>query len=367
MREALNLVGFRGGIISGHHMSSLNPNKITSFNPVLRDIDSSLCGESACWSEPLAHTALVAEGGGQRGIFTAGVLDNWLAEQYNPFELLIGTSAGAQNLSSFVTGQLGFAQASIAQLSKQARFFDIKRGLKGSNTVDLDWYFDQVNHAPFHLNTESGLAKLHNRKLLISTTNSSSYQASFFQPQKSNWLTLLKASSALPFLYRKGVMIGGDYHVDGGLSAPLPVEEAYRRGAKKIVVIRTMPKEYEAHTPWVKRLKKWVCSSNRCPKAIEYFLHHEAEYKRSLQFIASPPSDVDIVQIFPESQLTSQILGSEDNELNNDYKMGIEAGKRFIEANPVGHFMGGSSLEKLNIPEVRYSTKRDINSGPRYC
>ncbi|MCL1065020.1 patatin family protein [Shewanella benthica] len=295
--------------------------------------------------EPIARMALVAEGGGQRGIFTAGVLDSWLENDYNPFELLIGTSAGAQNLSSYLTGQAGFAQTSIAQLSKQPEFFNIKRGLKGSNTVDLDWYFEQGSDAQFRLNTEYGLTKLQSRSLLISTTNSSSYQALFSSPNAKNWLTLLKASSALPYLYRKGVQINGDYHVDGGLSAPLPVEEAYKRGARKIVVIRTMPKEYTAHTPWVNRLKSWICSSNRCPKALDYFVHHEAAYKHSLQFIASPPDDVEVIQIFPESRLTSHILGSADVQLEHDYLMGKRAGLLFIEDNPVSLLARGNFVQ----------------------
>ena len=51
--------------------------------------------------------ALVAEGGGQRGIFTAGGLDAWLDAGHDPFDILIGTSAGSQNLTSFVARQKG--------------------------------------------------------------------------------------------------------------------------------------------------------------------------------------------------------------------------------------------------------------------
>ena len=50
--------------------------------------------------------ALVCEGGGQRGIFTAGVLDEFMRAQFNPFDLYFGTSAGAQNLSAYVCNQL---------------------------------------------------------------------------------------------------------------------------------------------------------------------------------------------------------------------------------------------------------------------
>ena len=45
--------------------------------------------------DPIARTALVAEGGGQRGIFTAGVLDSWLESGYNtiPYKYLVSSEA----------------------------------------------------------------------------------------------------------------------------------------------------------------------------------------------------------------------------------------------------------------------------------
>ncbi|WP_413698821.1 patatin-like phospholipase family protein [Psychromonas sp. KJ10-10] len=76
------------------------------------------------YSKPpvIENTALIVEGGGQRGIFTAGVLDSWLAQDFNPFSLLIGTSAGAQNLSTYMTHQPGHAKQSIMRLSRHPDF-----------------------------------------------------------------------------------------------------------------------------------------------------------------------------------------------------------------------------------------------------
>lgn len=287
-------------------------------------------------SLPQVGVALVAEGGGQRGIFTAGILDSWLEQQFNPFKLLIGTSAGAQNLSSYLTQQKGFAHTSITEFSSSPKFFSLSRPLKGESSVDLDWYFDQVNVnklgelSPHHLDIHKGIEQLRERQLLISATNSSNYQAQFFTPNKDNWLTLLKASSALPLLYRQGVKINGEFQVDGGLSAPLPVEEAYKRGAKKIVVLRTLPKEYSANTPWVNRLKSWVCTSNQCPKALDFFIHHEYVYRDALRFIESPPDDLEIIQIFPEQNLKSKLIGSKKLALQSDYLQGKQAGAAFI-------------------------------------
>ena len=50
--------------------------------------------------------ALVVEGGGA-SIFAAGVLDEFLQEKFNPFDLFIGVSAGAVTLASYLAGQYG--------------------------------------------------------------------------------------------------------------------------------------------------------------------------------------------------------------------------------------------------------------------
>ena len=44
--------------------------------------------------------ALVVEGGGMKGIYTAGILDAFHTANFNPFNLYIGVSAGTTGLTS---------------------------------------------------------------------------------------------------------------------------------------------------------------------------------------------------------------------------------------------------------------------------
>ena len=55
---------------------------------------------------------------------------------------------------------------------------------------------------------------------------------------------MLWASSAVPVLFRSFVELGGRRYTDGGVTAPVPVEEAYRRGARRILVIRSRPADF---------------------------------------------------------------------------------------------------------------------------
>lgn len=296
-------------------------------------------------SMPIEGTALIAEGGGQRGIFTAGVLDAWLDMEFTPFSLMIGTSAGAQNISSYLAKQRGFAQRSIVELSRDKHFFDLKRPLLGGNTVDLDWYFAQASQGKYQLNVTKAVSALAQRQILFTATRVSDYRPVYFSPNSDNWLTLLKASSALPFLYKQGVEINGEYHLDGGLSDPVPVEEAYRRGARRIVVIRTVPKNSSQMTPWLHRLRGWLKQHHRNVKMVDYYAHHEKVYRRTLAFLANPPADLELIQIYPSAPLASKIIGSGELELDRDYLAGKELGRQMLLSGKLDFLLGASPIQ----------------------
>ena len=290
--------------------------------------------------------ALIAEGGGQRGIFTAGVLDAWLDAQYDEFDMFIGTSAGSQNLTSFLARQKGYAKRLIRGVSRHKRFFQPSRGFVGKHIVDLDWYFDKTKESNRLLDFDSARCNLGNRELLITATNSRDRKAYYLEPtgDSHQWRELLKASSALPFLYKQGVKLPvqshisnkqvqrseSDFYLDGGLAAPLPVREAYKRGARKIIIIRTADAQFQAQSAWLHKLKSLICVTGHCPKTISFLLQHEQAYKEELAFIANPPSDVQIIQIFAKEKLQSKLLGSTDANLKRDYKIGVEAGRGFL-------------------------------------
>ncbi len=68
-------------------------------------------------------TALVAQGGGQRGIFTSGVLDAFLLSNFDPFDEFYGTSAGALNICAFLSRQAELGKSFILDLTTAPEFF----------------------------------------------------------------------------------------------------------------------------------------------------------------------------------------------------------------------------------------------------
>jgi predicted patatin/cPLA2 family phospholipase len=319
-------------------------------------------------------TALVAEGGGQRGIFTAGVLDAWLESNFDPFDILIGTSAGSQNITSYVSRQKGYAKRLIRGLTRHRRFFQLGRALTGKHVVDLDWYFDKTKEAKRLLDFDTAIENVNGREVLFTATNVRNRKAYYLNPLKSQdaWVDLIKASSALPMLYKQGVPLktiqdyrtdaaNTDFYLDGGLAAPLPVTEAYARGARKIVVIRTVDQSFQAQSAWLQRISAVMCATGQCPKTIDYLLQHERAYQKELAFIDNPPDDVEIIQIFADKKLQSKLLGSSDIELKHDYKLGSVAGKAFLRSHYDLINAKGENHKEAFIP-VTLSEQDGLNS-----
>ncbi|MDD1780875.1 patatin family protein [Enterovibrio sp. ZSDZ35] len=192
------------------------------------------------------RVALVAQGGGQRGVFTAGVIDAFLEAQFDPFELYIGTSAGALNLSSYITRQRGFGFRFITQYTTHDRFFNLMKYVRRQQFMDLDWALEAAgpNH-PGGLRVENARSILQKRRAYACVTNTHTLEPEYFHLLEDNYMDVLKATCAIPLLYPESVQIGDHHFVDGGVSGAIPAREAYNRGADIIIVIRTEPVEEE--------------------------------------------------------------------------------------------------------------------------
>ena len=293
--------------------------------------------------EPLALTpfksqkiALVCEGGGQRGIFTAGVLDEFQRARFNPFQLMLGTSAGAQNLSAFVCGQPGYARRVISRYTTAPQFFNPLRFVRGGHLIDLDWLVD-VTGQQMPLALEAAESYLGNdREFLMCACRSDDYSPTYFSPTRENWLSVLKASSAIPGFYRMGVELDGISYQDGGISDAIPVEEAYRRGADTIIVVRTVPSQMFYAPQWMKRMEQWLSESS-LQQLVHMMQHHEKSYRRIQQFIENPPGNLRIFEIYPPKPLASRALGSRLSALNRDYHLGRRCGRYFLAT--VAHWL----------------------------
>lgn len=274
--------------------------------------------------------AVVAEGGGQRGIFTAGVLDAFLENHFNPFQLGLGVSAGAQNLLSYFLGEQGYAKRAIAELTAAPGFFVPYRWLGARGVIDLDRYFESTVFDPEYRLPYQRISDVQKfRQLLFIATNRRTMQPMYLQPDRQTVINYLKASSAVPFLYKAPVNVSGQQLVDGGVADPLPIHRAIELGARYIVIIRTVCDD-TAHSSWRQRIDALPLRRALPATLLQMLDVHEQAYARAIDIIQQPPQGVRVISIAPKTPLQSHAFGSSSDAIINDYETGRLCGTDMV-------------------------------------
>lgn len=204
---------------------------------------------------PAGRVALVVEGGAMRGIFAAGVLDVFLEQRFRPFDLALGVSVGASNMLSFLAGQHGRTRRCFLDQMSRPEFMDPWRAVRGGHWMDLDWLWDAIERED-PLDRKAAAAS--GIEYALVATSARTGKPRYLAPGADDMLEALKASCALPVLYRKMVTLDGESFVDGGLSDPIPVREAYRRGARTMVVLRSRAAHFVKNARVANRVGAWA-------------------------------------------------------------------------------------------------------------
>lgn len=96
-------------------------------------------------------TGLVLEGGGMRGLYTAGVLDV-LMENGISFDGVIGVSAGAIHGCSYVSGQIGRSIRYNTKYYKDKRMMSFHNFLRTGDLVDEKFFCQFTRGRQLHTN-----------------------------------------------------------------------------------------------------------------------------------------------------------------------------------------------------------------------
>ena len=184
-----------------------------------------------------SRTALVLEGGGMRGVFTAGVLDCFMDRGLR-FPYTIGVSAGASNGLSYISNQRGRSRFSDIDLLKEHNYIGWRHLLQGRGYIDLHYlfYVYPEKYFPF----DYGAFFRAPGRFVMVVSNCQTGQAEYLEEKRdpNRLLEICKASCTLPVLcpvsYVDGVPM-----VDGGVCDAIPVRHALDEGFERAVLVLT--------------------------------------------------------------------------------------------------------------------------------
>ncbi|MGE5417847.1 MAG: patatin-like phospholipase family protein [Acidobacteriota bacterium] len=268
-----------------------------------------------------SKNALVVEGGGSRGIFNAGVLDAFLTEGFDPFNIYIGVSAGAYCLASFLARMYQGTYRLYTDYCRRPEYINWWRFIRGGHLLDLDWLL-KISNREMPLDLDRLLDP--RNEYYIGVTDARHGQVNHIMPNQNNLMDLLKASMAIPLLYRKFVDINGMECVDGGLADPIPVRKAHELGASNIMVLRTRLHSYSMKPTVGDTFGSLLLFKH--PALVRASHNRPNVYQESIAFIRNPPDGVRIIEINPPECFRTKRLTMDLEIFKSDYQLGYTAG-----------------------------------------
>jgi predicted patatin/cPLA2 family phospholipase len=275
-------------------------------------------------------TALVAEGGGMRCIFAAGVLHAFGQEGFDPFDLYIGVSAGACHLASHLAGQNDRNFEITLRYSMTSDFINPWRFAAGGHLIDLDWMWEQtMRNYRLDLSYLFHKLQVQKKQYITVATSMETGKALYLTPDEVTLEHYLKVSSAMPVFYRNILNVNAEKATDGGIADPIPVGEALRRGATDITVIRSRPADY------VKRQSPLTLIFGlyfrKYPRLVKSFRMRAKRYMEEVDLIRHPPPGVTVNEIAPPSDSGIGRTTRDETVLKAVYRKGIDYGINFIK------------------------------------
>lgn len=262
-----------------------------------------------------------------RSVFSAGVLDGFLAQDFNPFGMYIGVSAGAYNLSAYLAGSAGASLRTYLTFATQTHFISYARFLRGGHLLDLDWLIDK---ALTYTQAELDTIYQHRKPFYVAVTDIESGQAHYLDTNARTLQQAIKASAALPLLYRDFPVFNGRAVTDGGVADSIPVAEAIRLGAKRIMVLRARPHHYVKKDTLGHRLIRWQLRKHRALTAT--MRQRVRLYQATLHLMRNPPHGIEIIEICPPATLTLGRFNRQCLRLQAAYESGGNMAEAALKA-----------------------------------
>ena len=270
-------------------------------------------------------TGLVLEGGGLRGVFTAGVLDAFLDGNFHA-DYVIGVSAGAANGVSYVSGQRERGLRTNTDYLHDPRYMGLRSLLLHRSLFGMDFIFHEI---PQHLDPfdyqafQENLCEFWTGAIDIRTGET----VYFGKEEIGDDLEALRATTSLPLLSQP-VAYRGRLLLDGGTADPIPVRRALADGCDRVVVVLTRERGYRKPAQSFRAVYR--SAFRRYPAMIRALDTRHRIYNDTLDFLAVLECGGTAAVIAPATPPQVRRIERDRDKLLALYQEGLEAGRALL-------------------------------------
>lgn len=261
---------------------------------------------------------LVLEGGGHRGIYTAGVLDTF-AENKISFDGIMGVSAGCVHGASFLSGQIGRSIRYTTKYCDNSNYMGIGSLITTGNFFnekfcyyDLPQILDPFDNDSFDKNQTQFFAVCTD----VKTGSAIYHECETLKGEKIKWL---QASASMP-LVSKIIKIDDNLLLDGGIADSIPIKKMQELGFEKNIVILTQEAGYRKNPNSLLPIIKLVYK--KYPKLIEAIENRHIIYNQQLEFLEEQEKLGNVIIIRPSEKPTTSRTEKDKEKILETYNLG---------------------------------------------
>jgi predicted patatin/cPLA2 family phospholipase len=185
--------------------------------------------------------ALVLEGGGMRGVVSAGMTAALERLGLTPaFDLVVGSSAGALNGVGLLNGMAHRGPATYAGPLASRAFINPARLLVRRPAVDLQLLLDHAASLDPQREEREIAAGVPFVCVAVDVDTAEPVTFANLRTKDELWRALM-ATMRMPLFGGGPVEVDGRHCIDGALAEPIPLDAALAAGATHVLVLQTRP------------------------------------------------------------------------------------------------------------------------------
>lgn len=270
---------------------------------------------------------LVLEGGAMRGMFSAGVTDVLMENNFE-FDGAIGVSAGATFGCNIKSKQPGRAIRYNKRFCKDKRYCSLKSLITTGDLYGADFCY---NTLPNQLDIYDVKTYRENPMpfyVVASDCNTGKPVYKELKTCDANELTWMRASASMP-LASKIVKVDGYELLDGGITDSIPLEYFEKIGYNKNIVVLTQPREYQKKDNKLMWLIKIMLK--KYPMITEAMKNRAKVYNQEKAYVFEKEQHGDAFVICPEKDLGISRTEKNPDELQRVYDLGRKTMQKNLE------------------------------------
>lgn len=269
----------------------------------------------------MVDQALVLEGGALRSLYTAGVLDVFLENDLR-LPYIIGVSAGSLTALNYVSQQRGRTARINIDYVNDPRYIGVRNFLHGKDLFNLDFLFNEIDQEVEPFDHEAFFSS--NQRVVAVATNCETGEAEYFERAREEiFYDACKASCSIPMV-SKMKYIDEIPYLDGGIAAPVGIEQAIKEKARKIILVLTRQKGFRKSP--VSRIEKKLYSAYyyKYPKLVEKLAQIPDNYNSVMDQIDDLEKKGDVFIIRPKEPVSVSRTERDAKKLQKLYQIGKE-------------------------------------------